>query len=50
MMDKLLERLDQISHEIDQLNHEKEILIDELLELQAKQRQSEDIAWRQMKI
>jgi len=49
-VDKLLERLDQISYEIDQLNHEKEMLIDELLELQEKQRQSENIAWRQMKL
>ena len=56
-MDKLIERLDEIDDLIIQhrqsiflLREEAETIQDELFELHTQQRQSEDIAWRHMKI
>jgi preprotein translocase subunit SecD len=55
--DKLLERINMIEDEINELEmnvsilkDEQDSLLEELRELQNQQRQSEDIAWRQMKL
>ncbi len=56
-MDKLIERINEIGDLINQHQHsiflleeEREQIEGELVELYTKQRRSEDIAWRQMKI
>lgn len=56
-MDKLIDRINEIDGLIIQhqysiflLEEEKETLLDDLLKLQKKQRQAENIAWRQMKL
>jgi len=55
--DKILERLNMIEDEIDVLKHliylledEQEHLLEELREIQERDRLAEDRAWRQMKI
>ena len=55
--DKILERLSMIEDEIDNHKHsiflledEQEALLDELREIQERDRLAEDRAWRQMKI
>lgn len=56
-MDGIIDRINEIDglinqhqHSIFLLEEEKEMLLDDLSKLQKKQRQAEDIAWRQMKI
>lgn len=55
--DKILERLSVIEDEIDKHKHsiflledEREALLDELREIQERDRLAEDRAWRQMKL
>lgn len=56
-MDKLVERINEIEDAINQLTHsiflleeERELIQETLSEIHIQQRQSEDRAWRQMKL
>ncbi len=56
-MDKLIERINEIEDAINQHQHsifllenEKNMLIDELDYMQEQERETEDIAWRMMKL
>lgn len=56
-MDKLIERINEIGdlinqhqHSIFLLENEKNMLIDELDYMQEQEQESENIAWRQMKL